>query len=239
MDHIRQDARIRGWGVNPILAMPEFWVHNMHCIWTPNPSLIELSWESWELPPDGSSCSISRDREPLNPTTSSKNLNLDLSINLSSDWFEVHGVFELAIVWSSLRMHRGVVAELVSSWAPCGTTRFETLKLSIKAHYESELTGFATLWLCRNYPRLRVAVTMIPTGSVVASDPHVVLRAPTHSTLQTQSALLLLQAHGLMHTMLKRTQSTSKKLIFLPLPNEYWHCNWIPSPMVAQFKYLK
>ena len=24
---IRQGARIRGWGVNPILAMPGFWVH--------------------------------------------------------------------------------------------------------------------------------------------------------------------------------------------------------------------
>ena len=45
MGQIRQDARIRGWGVNPILAMPGFWEHLV-----PQPLLYnQLLWISFEV----------------------------------------------------------------------------------------------------------------------------------------------------------------------------------------------
>ena len=46
---IRQGARIRGWGVNPILAMPGFWVH-MDSQPTPNTfTAIEVQLDKYVL----------------------------------------------------------------------------------------------------------------------------------------------------------------------------------------------
>ena len=135
----------------------------MHCIWTPNPSLIELSWESWELPPDGSSCSISRDREPLNPTTSSKILNLELNKSLNK--------FELRRIWSSLCIWACYSLELTEDapWRSCWAGE----QLSTLWYYQIWNWQFdwqSSLWIWAHWNCNTVALSELSSSSCRSND---------------------------------------------------------------------
>ena len=82
----------------------------------------------------------------------------NLSINLSSEGFEVHCVLELAIVWSSLRMHR-------SCWAG--------EQLSTLWYYQiwnSQIVNQSSLWIWAHWICNTVALSELSSSSCRSND---------------------------------------------------------------------